>query len=188
MAKGIDAIASAPSQPQSLFAINGNSTKSKNFSLFSLNQLLTVWSSPDTINLAFDRSVKSSIHRKRGTDMNTKQKMIGWFLVGLVALIMLASGSAKIFGFMPEQQMKEMGPIANQIVFIGFGCLASGILLLIPRLASIGLILCSSYWGGAICTHLATETPFVVPAALLAITWIGTYLRDPRMLWSFTNP
>ena len=118
--------------------------------------------------------------------MNAR-KITGWILVGLVGGIMLLAGSAKMFGLMPAEEVEKMGPIGQQLRLIGAGCFLSGLLLLVPRTSSIGLLLASSYWGGAICTHLIQETSIVAPAILLVLTWGGTALRDRRAMWSFES-
>lgn len=112
-------------------------------------------------------------------------KIGGWILVGLVGGVMLLAGGAKMFGLMPAEEVEKMGAIGEQLRLIGAGCFFSGLLLLIPRTSSIGLLLASSYWGGAICTHLIKEDSMAVPAILLVLTWVGTALRDRRAMWSF---
>jgi hypothetical protein len=72
------------------------------------------------------------------------------------------------------------------IQVIGAGELASAILLLIPRTSSLGLLLTSGFWGGAICLHMSKGEPFVLQSALLLFTWVGGYLRVPGAFGSFT--
>ena len=71
---------------------------------------------------------------------------------------------------------------------IGAGELASAILLLIPRTSSLGLLLTSAFWGGAICLHMSKAEPFVMQSALLLLTWLGAYLRIPGIFSSFSVP
>jgi DoxX-like protein len=65
--------------------------------------------------------------------------------------------------------------------------LASAILFLYHQTRSFGLLFLSAFLGGAICTHVQMGEPLqgVGPAILLALAWIGTWLRHPEMLWSF---
>ena len=81
-----------------------------------------------------------------------------------------------------------------------------GILFLRRATRAAGLLLVSSYLGGAIAAHLASHplnssAPIVIfnfhhpylgnlPAiAVLASTWIGVYLRHPEVLWNMNeNP
>ena len=120
--------------------------------------------------------------------MNTKRnwrKISGWVLHGLVAGIMILAGSAKVFGLFPPEEVAKLG-LGLPIQVIGAGELASAILLLIPRTSSLGLLLTTGFWGGAICLHMSKGEPFVVPSVFLIITWVGGYLRVPGAFGSFT--
>lgn len=71
--------------------------------------------------------------------------------------------------------------------------LANALVLLIPRTMSAGVLITSAGWGAviALCVveanaQIAPMHP-VVPMAFLAMTWVGGYLRDPRMLYSFES-
>ena len=113
-------------------------------------------------------------------------KMVGgWVLHGLIAGMMILAGSAKIFGLFPPQEVAKLG-LSLPIQAIGVGEFASAILLLIPRTSSLGLLLTSGFWGGAICLHMSKAEPFVVQSAFLLITWVGGYLRVPGTFSSFT--
>ena len=113
------------------------------------------------------------------------QKIGGWVLHGLIAGIMILAGSAKIFGLFPPEEVAKLG-LSLPIQVIGAGELASAILLLIPRTSSLGLLLTSGFWGGAICLHMSKGEPFVLQSALLLFTWVGGYLRVPGAFGSFT--
>lgn len=113
------------------------------------------------------------------------KKTVGWVFVGVVGAVMLLVGSAKMFGMMPAEEVEKMAAgVANNLPLIGVACFCSGLLLLIPRTSSIGVLLCCSYWGGAICTHLIDGTSVVVPLVFLVFTWVGSFLRDSRVFWS----
>jgi hypothetical protein len=109
----------------------------------------------------------------------------GWVLHGLVAGIMLLAGSAKVLGLFPPEQVEKLG-LSVPIQVIGAGELVSAILLLVPRTASLGVLLTSGFWGGAICLHMSKGEPFVLQSALLLFTWVGGYLRVPGAFGSFT--
>jgi hypothetical protein len=111
----------------------------------------------------------------------------GWVLHGLVAGIMLLAGSAKVLGLFPTEQVEKLG-LSVPIQVIGAGELVSAILLLVPRNASLGVLLASSFWGGAICLHMSKGEPFVLQSALLLLTWTGAYLRVPGVLAIFSAP
>ena len=112
------------------------------------------------------------------------QKIGGWVLHGLIAGMMILAGSAKVFGLFPPEEVAKLG-LSLPIQVIGVGELASAILLLIPRTSSLGLLLTSGFWGGAICLHMSKGEPFVLQAALQLFTWVGGYLRVPGAFGSF---
>jgi hypothetical protein len=109
----------------------------------------------------------------------------GWVLHGLIAGMMILAGSAKVFGLFPPEEVAKLG-LSLPIQVIGAGELASAILLLIPRTSSLGLLLTSAFWGGAICLHMSKGELFVLQSALLLFTWVGGYLRVPGAFGSFT--
>ena len=108
----------------------------------------------------------------------------GWVLHGLVAGIMLLAGSAKVLGLFPPEQVEKLG-LGVPIQVIGAGELASAILLLVPRTASLGVLLTSGFWGGAIRLHMSKGKPFVLQSVFLLLTWVGACLRVPGAFASF---
>jgi hypothetical protein len=113
------------------------------------------------------------------------KSMAGWALHGLVGGIMILTGSAKVFGLFPPDQVAKMG-LSLPIQVIGAGEIASAGLLLIPRTFSLGLLLTSAFWGGAICLHTSKGEPFALQSVFLLLTWVGAYLRVPGSFASFT--
>ena len=109
----------------------------------------------------------------------------GWVLHGLVAGIMILAGSAKVFGLFPPEEVAKLG-LSLPIQVIGVGELASAVLLLVPRTSSLGLLLASGFWGGAICLHMSKGESFVMQSVFLLIVWVGGYLRVPGAFGSFT--
>ena len=114
------------------------------------------------------------------------QTIVGWVLHGLVGGSMFLAGSAKIFGLFPPDQVAKMG-LSLPIQVIGIGELVSAILLLVPHTASLGVLLTSGFWGGAICLHMSRGEPFVVQSVFLLLTWVGAYLRVPGTFASFAG-
>ena len=108
----------------------------------------------------------------------------GWVLHGLVGGSMLLAGSAKVLGLFPPEQVAKLG-LGVPIQVIGAGELVSAVLLLVPRAASLGVLLTSGFWGGAICLHMSRGEPFVVQSVFLLLTWVGAYLRVPGTFASF---
>jgi len=110
----------------------------------------------------------------------------GLVLHVLVGGMMILAGSAKVLGLFPPEAVAKSG-LGEQILLIGAGELITAVLLLVPRTSSLGVLLASSFWGGAICIHMAHAEPYVVPAALLVVTWLGAYLRNPATFSSFAD-
>jgi hypothetical protein len=114
-----------------------------------------------------------------------------WFhIAGLVLRIligglMILTGSQKILGLVPSEALAKYG-LGEQMRMIGAGALLSALLLLIPRTSSLGILLTSSFWGGAICIHMAHGERYLFQAMLLVLLWIGAYLRNPATLSSFS--
>jgi hypothetical protein len=117
----------------------------------------------------------------------SRQTIAGVVLHGLIAGMMILAGSAKILGLFPAEEVAKLG-LSVPIQVIGAGEVATAILLLIPRTSSLGLLLASSFWGGAICLHMSKGEPFVLQSALLLLTWAGAYLRVPGAFASFSCP
>lgn len=116
----------------------------------------------------------------------------GFALHALVALVMISSAVIKFlelsgYSDPPEQPGGYLLPLA-------IAELANALLLLIPRTLSIGILITSAGWGAVTALTLmqaddvVAPIPPFVPAAFLAMTWIGGYLRDSRMLYSFSPP
>lgn len=96
----------------------------------------------------------------------------GSVLHGLVGGAMLLAGSAKVLGLFPPEQVEKPG-LSVPIQVIGVGELVSAVLLLVPRTASLGVLLTSGFWGGAICLHLSKGEPFVLQSVFLLLTGGG---------------
>ena len=113
-------------------------------------------------------------------------RVVGVILHCLIALAMILSSIAKLLGKI--QPPGEFDHFSKYLTAIAIGEMVTAFAIVIPRTMSVGLLLASSFWGGAICVHLMApqgQLDVLVPAGFLAGTWIGGYLRDTRMLFSF---
>ena len=111
----------------------------------------------------------------------------GWVLHVLIGGLMIFAGSAKLLGLFPPEALAKHG-LGDQIRLIGAGEVLTALLLLIPRTSSLGILLTSSFWGGAICIHMAHGEPYLFQAAMLVLSWVGAYLRNPATFSSFAGP
>ena len=115
--------------------------------------------------------------------------VVGSVLIYLVGIALLASSGLK-FGQLPPvlAQFRELGYEGTKLTFLGVGEICCSILFMIPYTRSLGLLLISSYLGGAIATHVGHGQPAALgPAIILALAWLGVSLRHPNVLWSFRS-
>lgn len=119
--------------------------------------------------------------------VSKSQKIAGWVLVSLVSAALAFAGAGKLFGFAPPEVVEALtkAGILDRMPLIGVGALVTSLLLFFPRTASLGVLLASSYWGGAILFHFVAGDSFLPPAVLLVTTWAGAALRGPWLLGSF---
>jgi hypothetical protein len=103
-------------------------------------------------------------------------------LNGLPALALTLSAGVKLIGH-PTMvgTFERLGWSERSVKLLGVIELACVLLLLIPRTAGLGAILIAGYMGGAIATHARIGEPFLVPAGLGLLVWLGLYLREPRL-------
>lgn len=122
--------------------------------------------------------------------MRAIRKAAGWLLVIGIAGLMAFAGAGKVFGFAPPEVLEGLKKhgLTEKILLIGCGEIAAAILLVLPHTASLGVLMTSAFWGGAICLHMSHQEPFWLQSVLLALTWLGAALRDRRTLVSFTDP
>jgi hypothetical protein len=113
-------------------------------------------------------------------------KIAGLVLHGLVGGLMIVTGSQKNLGSAPPEALVKYG-LGEQMRLLGAGAIVTALLLLIPRTLSVGVLLTSSFWGGAICIHMAFGEPYVIQAVLLVMSWAGAYLRNSATLSSFSS-
>ena len=114
-------------------------------------------------------------------------RIIGLVLHILIGGLMVFTGSEKVLGMVPPEALAKYG-LGEQVRLIGAGALLTALLLLIPHTSSLGSLLTSSFWGGAICTHMAHGESYLFQAVLLVSSWTGAYLRNPATLSSFSGP
>jgi len=114
---------------------------------------------------------------------------IGIALHVLVAGLMLFTGSGKAFGFAPASIIQKMQAdgLGSHIRLVGFGELIAAVLLLHPTTLSLGTLVCSGFWGGVICIHMAHGESVGLGILMLFLTWIGAIFREPNTLASFNR-
>jgi uncharacterized membrane protein YphA (DoxX/SURF4 family) len=112
----------------------------------------------------------------------------GLVLHVLLGAVMIFAGTMKLTGMMPPEAAQKMPPgIADHLKLIGGGELIAAVLMIVPMTSSLGVLLTTGFWGGVICTHMGLRDDFIVYSVFLLLTWVGAYLRDPSVLYSFTR-
>ena len=112
-------------------------------------------------------------------------RMVAWTGTGLHVLIgalMVLSGIMKLVtpaDMLPEDVCQG---VRDHIKIIGIGEIISALLLLPAELLPTGMLLCSSFWGGAIMAHMSKCEPYVAQSVFLVLTWLGGALRRPDLL------
>ena len=114
-------------------------------------------------------------------------RIIGLVLHILVGGLLIFTGSQKVLGSIPPEALVKYG-LGEQLRLIGAGAILCALLLLIPLTSSLGRLLTSAFWGGAICIHMAHGDLYLFQAVMLVLTWVGAYLRNPATLSSFWAP
>jgi hypothetical protein len=121
------------------------------------------------------------------------EKSRSWFKIGglvihvLIAALMIFASYGKLSGPPPAEvlDMLRKTGLEEQLRLIGCGELITAILLIVPWTASLGVLMASAFWGGTIVTHMGLHSSYAFQSVLLALTWVGAYLRLPEMFGSF---
>ncbi|TRW26703.1 DoxX family protein [Flavobacterium zepuense] len=115
--------------------------------------------------------------------MNTKTKTItGWVLSALICLMLGASAIDKIIGSEHALKMGASFGLSSTVYSIlGIIEILSVILFLYTRTGILGMLLLSSYLGGAIATHLQHQHNILFPMFFEAAIWIAAVIRFPEL-------
>lgn len=107
---------------------------------------------------------------------------LGWFLTSALGLLFVASAVAKLMRAAPVVKSFGEWGLADRIALIGIGELVSAVLFMAPRVHPLGVLLLSSYMGGAIVTHMEHGEPFGVQSVILVLIWVAAFVRRPAVL------
>ena len=108
----------------------------------------------------------------------------GRILSGLIVAAMLAAAAMSLsMSKEVVENSEKSGVPAATIRPIGVALAISALLYAIPQTAVLGAILLTGYFGGAVFAHTRLlEYPVIpVPVIFGALTWLGLFLRDPRL-------
>ncbi|MBP6627990.1 MAG: DoxX family protein [Kofleriaceae bacterium] len=120
------------------------------------------------------------------TESRTR-RLAGLILTGLVGVAMTLSAVGKLSGakqLVDNFAKMHLGDYITEIAIIELVC---ALLFVVPRTQSLGTLLVTGYFGGAVVAHLAGASPAeIVPGlAIGAVAWVANYLRNPSMFASF---
>lgn len=109
-------------------------------------------------------------------------KVAGWVLTVLLALLFMVSAGFKLSG--SEEVGKQFAKLGlqGQERLIASGELISAVLFLIPLTHPLGVLLLSSYMGGAILAHMSHGEPYLSQSIILVLIWVTGFLRRPSLL------
>ena len=113
------------------------------------------------------------------------RRIIGTTLIVVGGVLLLGSAGAKL-AHVPQviAQMSSVGFSGEKVAFVAILELCSALLFLIPATRAAGLLMVSSFLGGAIATHLQHGQPILPPSIMLTVLWLGAWLRHPVILWN----
>lgn len=110
--------------------------------------------------------------------MKSKTKNLKWIPSILVALIIIMGAFMKLTSASQLVEIYSKIGLLPYIKILGATEFLLTAFFLYPRTLKIGLLLSTGYFGGAMAVELSHGTIFIFPAAILAMIWIGAYLRN----------
>lgn len=116
--------------------------------------------------------------------LSESKKMLwaGRILSALPVLMLLFSAVMKLMKPAPVlQEFARLGYQEQAAISIGILELICTVVYLIPRTAILGAILLTGYLGGAVATHVRIGDPFLPPALVGVVIWLGLFLRYPLL-------
>jgi uncharacterized membrane protein YphA (DoxX/SURF4 family) len=127
--------------------------------------------------MTYDHNEATSVVRRR----------TGTALTIFAGLVFIVSGTLKLLGVPAVVHELQQDGFLHTVPLVGALEIASGLLFLVPRTRSFGLMFASAFMGGAIATHVQhAELVQIAPAAfILGLVWVGAWLKHPMALWSF---
>lgn len=102
---------------------------------------------------------------------------LGWLLTGGLTFFFIMSAFGKLTGSEEFVQMFTKHGTLEWLTIVGIGHLVSTILFVYPKTKTLGTLLLSSYFGGAIMAHISHGEAFVGPAVFLTLVWITAWVR-----------
>lgn len=115
------------------------------------------------------------------------RRRVGNVLIFVLGLAVVTSSMVKFAGVQGVvHSMAAEGFSEGKLTLVAVLEIVSAALFLYRRTRPFGVLILSSFLGGAICTHvqMGAYAEAIGPFVLLILVWIGTWLRHPQALWS----
>ena len=111
---------------------------------------------------------------------------LGWVITaGFTAMLMMSAGG-KLMEAPEAVAMLNGNSLGNWTFIIGLGEIAALILFLIPRTMTLGALMLSAYFGGAIVFHMshpiAENQSFMAATIYLILIWVAGWLRGMEVV------
>ena len=106
----------------------------------------------------------------------------GWILTVLPLLFMVSGAIAGLLK--PELMMQGLSELGYSLTlgrWITILELIYIVIYLVPRTSVLGVILLTSYLGGATASHLRVGQSPVIAIVVCIMLWAGLYCREPRL-------
>ncbi|MEM9943198.1 MAG: hypothetical protein AAF939_16665 [Planctomycetota bacterium] len=116
--------------------------------------------------------------------MNKSLRIASRVLIYLVAVVLILAGSLKLIGVGADDMVEglEKARLIQHLSLISIIAIVCGILLILPLTRKLGVLMASSYWGGAIVAHLTYNDSVVMPATFVIMLWSGVLLGSDWFL------
>ena len=124
-------------------------------------------------------SENESKHESSQATRTSIPQVIGTNLTLLIGVVLILAGVLKLFQLGDEDMIEGLkkAHLIQHLTLISIAAIASGILLLIPFTRTLGFLMATAYWGGAIVAHLTYNDSVVMPATFLGIMWVSEFYR-----------
>ena len=109
------------------------------------------------------------------------KKFTGISLNYLVATALIVSGTLKLIGFEPYQNMiMELSPhYFDNIYVLGVVAILSGMLLALPKTFTLGCLASLVFFGGTIAAHMQHGDNYLPQLVFVLLTILMAYLKRP---------
>ena len=114
-------------------------------------------------------------------NLNTTWSII---ITAIPALIILASGLAKLSGSKQVVEALSKVGVLQYIQVLGIAEILFAALFVIPATNSIGFILLACYFSGALAADLSHGSKILPPVLILALLFVAQYLANPTMFFN----